>query len=1224
MNGTAAVARPTEAIAVVGMACRYPGAADVGEFWQLLRDGREGITRFDIDALLAKGADPSLVRRPEFVPAKGVLDGSRNFDWTYFRYNRAEAAHIDPQQRVFLECAATALDDAALDAGRFEGRVGVYAGSDRTLLDSSGELSPLVRMVSHEKDFVATRVAYKLGLRGPAITVQTACSTSLTAIHMARQALLTGECDAALAGGVTVSPPGEWGYLHEQGSILSPDGHCRPFDEKAAGTVPSEGVGVVVLKRLEDALRDGDRIAAVIRGSALNNDGSDKLGFTAPSIPGQSEVIRHAQRAAGIEPGDIDHIECHGTATPMGDPVEVAALTDVFGTAQRDHPTWLGSVKSNIGHTSAAAGVAGFIKTVLMIEHRELVPTLHYTKPNPLLDLDMSPFEVCVDSRPWPAGRTPVAAVSAFGVGGTNAHVVLAAAPLPPAPAEGSSARALLLSAATPEALGRYGPQLAERLEGDCAPALDAVARTLADRRQHPHRACVVARDHAEAARLLRGVRVPQRRSLSQVAFLFPGHGVLRHPAGAAPYRLMPVFREHFDEIADFARARFGIDLSSVVSGTPVAPEWFEDWAHQQLGLYTLGYALARQLQEWGVKPAALFGNSVGEYAAATLAGVWSPTDGAVLVHERAEGLRATAPGRMLAVNAPVEEVARRVRLGDEVTVSMFSRGGVVLSGPAQAMTELIEGDALADLDLKPLNVDRAAHCELQAPVADRLAELISAMPTRLPELRVVSNVTGDWADSDAVSGPDYWGAHVRRPVQLDAGMATLLGSDCDTFVELGPGSTMLGALRLSPQWDPARAAVPLLGREQDEERGLLRGLGALWERGLDVVGPTLAAAGTALDGTPDTARRCSLPGHPFAEQDPGTEAPRPDTARADGADRGSAARRRVEELWCRSLGVTSASDPDNFFDLGGESLVVLNLMTQLREKAHVVVPVAEFMRDPTFGHLRRVAEEQLGDGPLGETVAEAAVTEAATPPEPRFIRLREGSGRPVFLVADAADSTLSYLALADGLDTRRPVLGLEPRGVDGARIEEIAAFHVETLTGLQAEGPYTIGGWSFGAVVAHEMASQLARRGARVDLLVCLDAYMPGQAGRRIGADPSFVLGHLRLMACAALGVGEAGAQARRNPALRRLLVDKFRTLARYRPRPAGCPTAVFKVGVGAREARQLRLGLKGLYGPDATVVPVAGEHWSMLREPYVGDLAAKLSGLLADDSIEERHDGE
>lgn len=1190
------------AIAVVGMACRFPGAADVREFWNLLRGGLEGITRFDVDDLVTnKGADPEVVRRPDFVPAKGVVANSRNFDWQFFRYNRADAANIDPQQRVFLECASTAIDDAGIDPGRFGGRIGVYAGSDRTPLDAASELTPLVRVVSQEKDFVATRVAYKLGLRGPAVTVQTACSTSLTAIHVATQALLGRECDAALAGGVAVSPKGEWGYIHEPGSVLSPDGHCRPFDAKAGGTVPSEGVGVVVLKRLADALRDDDRIMAVIRGSALNNDGSDKLGFTAPSIPGQSEVIRHAHKVSGVDPHEIDYIECHGTATPMGDPVEVTALTDAFGfmPAKRG-ATWLGAAKSNIGHTSAAAGVAGFIKTVLMLQHRELVPTVHYTSPNPLLDLNSSPFEVCTQTRPWPDSPTPIAAVSAFGVGGTNAHVIVAAAPERKPPAAEPGARLLMVSAATPEALDRMGQDLAERLESDDALELPAVARTLAERRRYGNRRAVVAADRAEAVQLLRGASRPtSRKSPGKVAFLFPGHGVLRHAAGAPAYRLLPEFRKHFDEISEFVRVECGLDLSPVVTETDPSREWLDEFVHHQVGLYALGYALGRQLGAWGLEPAALFGNSVGEYAAATLAGVWSPTDGAVLVYERAQAIWATEPGRMVAVNAPLDEVARRVPPGGEVAVATVSRGGVVLSGRAAVIDELLAGDTLSGLDLRPLNVNRAGHCEVLAPAADRLTELISAMSTQEPTLRLVSNTTGDWADPEAVSGPAYWATQVRTTVLLDDGMRILLGSDCQTFLELGPGGSMLGALRMRDEWDPARTGVPLLGRVEDGERGVLRALGTLWEHGVDVVEEALAP-------TAERPFRCSLPGHPFAAHDPEVDQ-QPRTADADrrrlGADY-DPLRAKLEQLWCQALGVSAAAPADNFLALGGESLMALQLVRQMREKMHVSIPAADFLRNATFGHLLEVAKQQRGSN--------------VVEPAPGVVVLREGTGRPLFLVADAAESALSYLDLADHLDVGRPVHGLEPRAGTSSRtsVERLAAQHVETLLRIQPTGPYTIGGWSFGAVAAHEMAAQLTARGERVDLLVCLDAYVPGRVGRRVGADLAFVSGHLRLMANAVLGVGPVGAQARRNPALRGLLLDKFLVLARYRVRPVECPTLVLKVEVDQRQADALGREIRDLYPGGVLVRPVSGDHWSMLRSSHASELAAALlKGLPQDE---------
>ena len=1189
-------------VAVVGMACRYPGAADVREFWAALRGGVEGISHFDPEELVAAGADPDYVRQPEFVGAKGVLADSRTFDWTYFRYNRAEAATIDPQQRVFLQCAATAVEDAGIDPSRFPGRIGVYAGSDRTAQPAE-DLSPLARVISLEKDFVATRVAYKLGLRGPAVTVQTACSTSLTAIHMAVQSLLGGECDAALAGGVAVSPKGEWGYHHEPGGVLSPDGHCRPFDARAGGTIPSEGVGVVVLKRLEDALRDGDRIAAVVRGSALNNDGAEKLGFTAPSIPGQTEVIRHAHRRAGVDPARIGYVECHGTATRLGDPVEVAALTEAFdlpeSSADGDGPCWLGSVKGNIGHTSAAAGVAGFIKTVLMLEHGELVPSLHFESPNPLLDLDSSPFEVSTRTQPWPPERR-IAGVSAFGVGGTNAHVVLEAAPQRDQPVPEHGAQVLTLSANTPEALRRARLNLAERLRAEPELTLPSVARTLSERRLHPHRQSVVAADREQAAQALLAAPEPvPGDGLNRVAFLFPGHGVLRHAAGTEAYRLLPGFADVFDELHDAARRR-GLDLSPLVAGAAAPAAWFDEFVNHQVGMFTLGYALGHQLRDWGVKPAAMFGNSLGEYAAAALAGVWSPADALELVHERALALRATEPGRMVAVNAPLEEVAARVPLDGPIALSMVARGGVVLSATAADLDRLLDSGALDGLDLRTLNVDRAAHCEILAPVADRLTELLSGISTQLPGAPLVSNTTGGWADPAAVSTPEYWATQVRRPVLLDAGMATLLGSDCDTFLELGPGGTMLSALRWNPSWDGSRTGVPLLGRAEDGELGLLRALGVLWERGLDVLEPVRSADG-------ERPLLCSLPGYPFAQDDPELE---PDLGAAAGADDGAEPdplRSLLATLWCRTLGVGSVSDHDDFFALGGESLAVLALMAQLRGQADLVVSSAAFMRTPVFGRLLALAEEQ----------------QALTGPGPAVgaVVLREGEGRPLVLVADAAESAGSYRELVERLDTGRPVLGLEPRAADPrqgagsgpATVEGIARDHVQALLRAQPEGPYTLGGWSFGAVVAHEMAAQLTARGARVDLQLCLDSYLPGRPGQRFGATGDFLLGHLRLLAGAFLGVGAVGRQVARNPALRRLLVDKFRLLSRYRPQPAAWPVLVFKADTDQAGADRLAERTAAMYPAGVEVVPAAGDHWSMLRSPQVDPLTERLARAMA-----------
>ncbi|MFE2340993.1 type I polyketide synthase [Streptomyces sp. NPDC059431] len=1265
------------AVAVVGMACRLPGARDVRAFWSMLRAGRDGISRPAREELLALGADPEYVGRENFVAAMGVIEDSRRFDWPYFRYSRAEAAAMDPQQRVFLECAATAVDDAGIDPARFRGRVGVYAGADRSGVGrNDAALSELARYIGREKDFVATRVAYKLGLRGPAITVQTACSTSLTAVHLAVRALLGGECDAALAGGVTVMPRGEWGYLFEPGGILAADGHCRPFDALAGGTVPSEGVGVVVLKRLADAVRDGDRISAVIAGTAVNNDGADKMAYTAPSASGQAEVIREALRTAGLAPTAIGHVEAHGTATRLGDPIEVQALSEVFGSAT-DEAGWcaLGAVKGNIGHTGAAAGVTGLIKTALMLEHGELVPTVHYSSPNPLLELDRSPFRVATEHRPWPVredGAPRAAAVSSFGVGGTNAHAVLVQAPeravRPARTRSGAYAgpHLLPLSAATPAALARLDEDLAEwfaparvpasapvSASGEGAapvPAAAEAARTLGGRRRHKYRQAVVVQDDAEqavqalraaAARTAATAGAP--RTLGKVAFLFPGQGTLKEAAGEAAHRLLPGFRAAFEEVRKIAADACGVDLAPVV--TPAGPggaeDWYADTVHQQLGLFALGFAFGTQLREWGVEPAAMLGNSIGEYAAAALAGVWALPDAVGVVHLRACAMRDAEPGRMAVVGAPAEEVGPRLPSGCGVTVAVRGNGTVVLSGSEPAMSSLLAGEALQGLRVTPVHTRRAFHSPAMDPAAEAVRAHLSSLPSRPPRLPYISNTTGDWADPDTAGAPETWAAHLREPVLLDTGTATLLASGCTTYVELGPGGSMTGSLRGAPGWDPAHRTVRLApGGRTDAGTGLLEALGTLWELGVDGALETAHETRYADEG--DRPVRCSLPAHPFLGEDPEalleaaavrsapaapaaaaparTVTPAPAVAPVPAAASGSGQLRAVlEEAWCQTLGVAAVADDDDFFTLGGESLLALALTTAVRERTGAEVSVTEFSLTGTFGGLVGLTERQLPAAPTAATAitpAVGAVTAAPRPAAP--VTLRAGGRRPLILFADASGNALPYRALAALIapEGDRPVLALEQSagtGRGGPRsIEAIAAAHVATLLHARPAGPFTLGGWSFGAVVAHETARQLALQGREVDLLVALDGYVPDTGRLPVAAAPDFLLGGARAGLDALLQVGPLAALHRRSPELRRRFLAGQAAVLGYRPRAVACPAVLFKADSGPAGAARLETRLSGLYPAGLRVRPVGGNHWSMLTPPHVGRLAAHISEAL------------
>ncbi|MFH8839660.1 type I polyketide synthase [Streptomyces sp. NPDC017868] len=1339
LAGSAPASPDDGAVAVVGMACRLPGARDVRAFRALLRAGRDGISRPGREELLRYGVDPAYAGRENFVPAMGVIEDSRRFDWSFFRYSRAEAAAMDPQQRVFLECAATAVDDAGLDPVRFPGRIGVYAGADRSGPGREDDgLSELARHIGREKDFVATRVAYKLNLRGPALTVQTACSTSLTAVHLAVRALVGGECDAALAGGVTVMPDGEWGYLFEPGGILAQDGHCRPFDVRSGGTVPSEGVGVVVLKRLADAVRDGDRIAAVIAGTAVNNDGADKMAFTAPSAAGQSEVIRAALDAAGLAPTAIGHVEAHGTATQLGDPIEVQALTEVFGAASGE-TGWcaLGAVKGHVGHTGAAAGVTGLIKTALMLEHREIYPTAHYTAPNPLLELERSPFRVTERFEPWELGagqELRAGAVSSFGVGGTNAHAVLTEAPPARRPAAPRTSRPelLTLSAQNTRALAGLGGALADHLATavkarenaasapdldapagatghgaeaadldahgtgagapdldtpahetgtgagasdldapthgtgagasdldapaygtgagasdldtpahetgtgagasdldapaygteDGVPELGSVARTLAGRRVHRHRQAVVAGDAARAAEALRAASAAaaagllgEPRRLGKVAFLFPGQGTLKSAAGEAAYRLLPEFRAAFDEIRALAHERCGVDLDPVVvpaSAGPDADDWYADTVHQQLGLFALGLAFGRQLAAWGVTPHAMLGNSIGEYAAAALAGTWSLPDAVGLVHLRAVAMRDASPGRMALVEADPAEVEARLPADAAVTVAVRGNGSAVLSGPETAMDSLLAGDALDGLRVTPVHTRRAFHSPAMNSAAEAVRDHLSSMPARPPRLPYISNTTGDWADPEAATESGYWAAHLREPVRLDSGTATLLAAGCATYLELGPGGSMTGSLRTAPGWDPGHRTVRFApGGRADAETGLLDAIGALWELGVD------RALETVLEGRyadpEDRPAHCSLPAHPFLGEDPfpgkapakAPEGVRRPEAAPGRPDAGRRPRRAVlEEAWCQTLGVASVADGDDFFTLGGESLLALALTTAVRERVGVRISVTEFSLKGTFAGLVELVDQRLpgGDGPVHDA------------PPPGTTVLREGTGRPVLLLSDALGNALPYRELAARLSPAddRPVLALERSVPRGGGIRALAAAHARTLLDAQPEGPYTLGGWSFGAVVAHETARLLIRQGRTVDLLFSLDGYVPDTRPLPVAAAPDFLLGGVRAGLDTLLGVGPVAGALRTDPeARRRFLAGQAAVLA-HRPGPVTCPTVLFKAEADPGTAARLGRRLAGLYPAGLRVVPVAGDHWSMLRSPHVDELAAHLDEAL------------
>ena len=847
-------------IAIIGLAGRFPGASGTAGFWRNLVDGVESIVPLSDAELEAHGINRFTFNAPNYVKAAAALEGCEDFDADFFKINAKEAELMDPQHRIFLECAVEAMENAGYDPLRCEGSVGVYGGTGINtyltglLRGNEAGVSRTMVVVGNDKDYVATRVSYKLNLRGPSLTVQTACSTSLVAIHLACQSLLTGESDMALAGAVSVSNHIRRGYYYTEGGMVAPDGHCRPFDADAQGTVFGDGVGIVVLKRLDRALADGDCIRAVIKGSAINNDGLDKVGYTAPSVNRQAAVVAEALAVADISPDTISYVEAHGTGTSLGDPIELAALTQVFGgTTDRTAFCGIGSVKANIGHLNAAAGVAGLIKVILAMQHELLPPLINFRSLNPQIDLQNSPFQILTEPTRWPRGAAPRrAGVSSFGVGGTNAHLVVEEAPraavIQSAPSE-RPAELLLISGRTPEALDTIAKDLASRLRDGASMQLTDVAFTMnTGRTVHDRGWAIVATDVADAIAQLEG---GGRRTLygqldlkgqREVVFMFPGQGSQHAGMAAGLYASSnSVFRRELDRCVALLRPVLDRDLLDVIypqrgSNAPPASLINEtEWA--QPAIFGVSYALARQWMEWGVRPRGMIGHSVGELVAACIAGVM-PLEAALhVVAARAKLMQACPRGAMLAIAAAPEEVAPAMPDGVVVAV-VNGPAACVASGSLPGVEELQRLLVDRGIACSLLRTSHAYHSPLMAAAAEPLTRTIRQFQLSPPMIPYISNVSGDWITDDEATDPDYWARHLLEPVQFLRGLRTLTEGRADILLEAGPRRTLT---TLARQTGAAKDAVYVssLPHGSDTPRAdwdqMLRGLGEIWLGGIAI-----------------------------------------------------------------------------------------------------------------------------------------------------------------------------------------------------------------------------------------------------------------------------------------------------------------------------------------------------------------------------------------------------
>jgi len=1114
--------RPDEDIAVIGMAARFPGADTVQEFWENLAAGRDSVRPVTDEEFLAAGGDPAALDDPQLVRMASVVDGIDRFDSAFFGTSPADAELIDPQQRLLLECAYHALEEAGCAGERDGLTVGVYAGAGDSryypahvyprFAGQSGSVELVHAATANSLGTVATRISYELGLTGPSLSLHTACSTALVAIHTACQDLLGHACDLALAAAASVNPSALLGYRYLPDGPFSRDGRCRAFDADAEGTSSGDGVGAVVLKRLGDALADGDRIRAVVKGSAINNDGRRKVGFTAPSAEGQLEAILAAQAAAGVDADSIGYLEAHGTATRLGDPIEVAALTRAFReSTDRTGYCALGSVKSNIGHLGAAAGMAGFVKAVLALENRRIPPSLHFHTPNPLIDFAASPFRVPTGLEEWPRGPQPRrAAVSAFGVGGTNAHVILEEAPARPAPAEPLAAeplaaeprwQALPLSARTPGALLGQGENLARHLAAHPGLDLAEVTRTLrVHRPAMPYRAAVVAATTADAAAALRqplpaGAPVRTGR-VPTVAFLLPGGGTQYVGMGAQLHRDSEQYRDVVDDCARILRPTLGHDLR-----TDLFQQVDPDSTEAFLALVVTEYALAQLLIERGVRPDALIGHSLGEYTAACLAGVLSLEQMLPLVAERIRLIR-SAGG--VTVSVDLGEAELRPHLTAELSLA-------AVNGPA-ACTVAGRQDAVAELELRllaagighrRLRMPAAAHSHVLDPVLDGFAEALRQVTLHPPHIPYITNVTGGWATDEQATSHRHWLDHTRHTVRFADGASSLWQRGNPLLIEVGPGDVLTRLVRGSlPEATPTTVATMRHARaERPDGQVFTEALARLWTAGVPVdltpLGGGAPGRAAALPGyaferrrhwidAPGTAPRPAAPlaDRPAADRPadaapaaPG-RTPRPQLATPYTAPRGPR-ERAVADHWEAALGIDLVGIHDNFFDLGGDSMRAVLLTGRLRSASVLDIAAATLVASPTIAGLLERADRG-GTGP-----------DAFAP----LLPLRpDGDQRPLFCVHPGGGISWRYAGLLPHLDPRQPVYGIQAHGLDGstapaADAKEMVGSYLAHLRAVQPEGPYRLLGWSYGGAVAHAMATALQSQGERVELLAMMDA---------------------------------------------------------------------------------------------------------------------------------------
>lgn len=1133
-----------DVIAIVGLAGKFPKAANVDEFWENLRAGRDCITFFDNQTVLDAGLNPSFLENPAFVKAYGVLDDIDKFDASFFNIPPRDAKLFDPQHRLFLECAWQAMEQAGYDAEKYEGRIGVFAGSSwstyllRNLMPNDMfqfvTADRLEMTISNQKDLLPMRVSFCLNLTGPSINVNTTCSTSLVAVSLACQSLLTYQSDMVLAGGAFVRSPQTEGYLYQEGMIYSHDGHIHTFDETATGIVVGSGVGIVVLKRYEDAVQDGDTIYALIRSTALNNDGSTKAGYTAPSVDGQAEAMVEAITLAGITSDTISYVEAHGTGTALGDPVEVGSMTKAFRVTATDPDNQpnqfcpVGSVKTNVGHTSHAAGVTGLIKVALALVNKQIPPSLHFNKPNPKLNIENSPFYVNTELKDWQTNDVPRRAlINSFGLGGTNANAIVEEAPEREPSGPARPYQLLTLSAKTQLALDKRTSDLVAYLKQHPDTKLADVAFTLnIGRRDFNYRRSFVARDVAEAIELLESQNPKQvfsgyqKLAKREVVFMFSGQGAQYVNMAQDLYNQEPIFRETIDACAEHLQPYLEADIRDLlypsVADEAVA-QALAQTAITQPALFVIEYALAKLWQAWGIKPQAMVGHSVGEYVAACLAGVFSLEDGLKLITKRGQLMQSLPPGSMLAVSLSPAEVEPLLK--DNLTVAVVNHPAMcVIAGKIKAVKALQQTLADQHIEASLLHTSHAFHSAMMQPILEPFIEFITNNITlNPPNVPYLSNVTGTWITAKQATDPTYWATHLRQTVQFAANVAELAKDPSLVLLEVGPGRTLSALAKQHPDKQAEQTVLTSLRHPKDEADDLLfalNSLGKLWLAGVVMDWPTFY--------NEETRHRLALPTYPFERQsywiDPPCQTvngvtPGISMEKLNAIDNDNEAtqaevellnrpnlpsyvaprtliEKRIATIWQTMLGVEIIGVNDDFHDLGGSSFLASQLVVRLCQAMEIELSVQEFLSNPSIAELAVVVDSLSQPA---ETVTETTPT--MPPSTQTLIKIKAGDNSlsPIFLVHPIDGYVMFYRELAEQIQDNRPVYAFQAPGLNGeaipaTKVETLAQQYLTDLQSLQPQRSYYLGGASFGGVVAFEMAQQLRHQGQTVTQLFMID----------------------------------------------------------------------------------------------------------------------------------------